>query len=136
MISGENMKKVFLVKQQHRYTNERNVMYRGQGVYEHKNGCIRLYYEEQNKPSVISVEVKAFEDYMELSRSGETKSTLCFKPKEKTMGTLSSVYGDIDIELYTYNYIRKDNVIRLEYDILNGEEVSSGYHIIWNIKED
>lgn len=136
MISGETMKKMFIVKQIDRYTNERKEMYRGRGIYEHKKDCISLYYEEQNKPCAISVEVNVFHDAMKLSRSGEIKSTLYFKQGEKTKGVLSSAYGDIEIELYTYTYIHKDNVIQLEYDVLHGDEVSGGYHITWNIKED
>lgn len=136
MISGENMKKKVTVKRKHRYTQESDILYRGTGEYERKDGCIKLRYTEKNIPLDIQVEVDAFQDHIELKRSGETKSNLYFKEKETTKGVLSSTYGDMDIDLYTYRYIRKDNVITLEYDILSAGEVSGGYHIIWNIKEE
>lgn len=136
MISGENMKKTITVKQKHRYTKETNLMYRGAGEFERKNDCIKLNYLENNKPMDVQVEVTAYHDHMELKRTGELVSHLNFVPKQKTKGTLTSEYGDIDIDLFTYKYIRKDNVITLEYDIMNGDEVSGGYHIIWNIKEE
>lgn len=136
MISGENMRKKVTVKRKHRYTLERDLMYRGASEWMRKDDCIKLHYLEKNKPLDVVVEVDAYKDHMELRRSGETKSKLLFKEKETTKGILSSEYGDIEIDLYTYRYIRNDTVIMLEYDILSAGEVSGGYHIIWDIKEE
>lgn len=130
------MKKKVTVKRKHRYTLESDLMYRGISEFERKDDCIKLRYMEKNIPLEVQVEVDAYLDHMELRRYGETKSNLLFKEKETTKGILSSAYGDIDIDLYTYRYIRKDTVITLEYDILSAGEVSGGYHIIWNMKEE
>lgn len=130
------MKKKVTVKRKHRYTLERDIMYRGVSEFERKDDCIKLRYVEKNIPLEVQVEVDAYRDHIEIRRFAETESNLLLKEKETTKGILSSAYGDIEIDLYAYRYIRKDCVITLEYDILSGGEVSGGYHIVWNIKEE
>lgn len=127
------MKKQIIVKQKHRVSNERNIMYQGVCEFERMDDGIKLSYHEQD--SEADVQVVAYKEHMEITRQGETKSTLTFMPKQKSSGILSSAYGDLHVDIYTYKYSKKDNVITLEYDILCDEEVSGGYHIIWNIKE-
>lgn len=136
MISGDSMKKRITVKRMHRHTKERDILYQGLSDFEKKNDCIKLSYQEENKEASVSVVVFAYQDHMELRRQGETSSSLCFIKGQRTKGVLSSPYSDIDIDLLTYQYICKENIITLEYDILNGEEVTGGYRIIWNIKEE
>ena len=136
MISGDGMKKKVTVKRMHRESKARDVLYKGISDFEKKNDCIKLSYQEENKEASVLVEAFAYPNYMELHRHGETASTLRFEKGKKTKGVLTSPYGEIDIDLFTYQYIRKDGVITLEYDILNQEEVTGGYRIIWNIKEE
>lgn len=136
MISGDRMKKRITVKRKHRYTNERDILYQGVCDFHKKSDGITLQYREDDKDASVQVEVFAYDNHIELKRRGETISHLCFEKGKNTKGTLTSQYGDLDIDLYTYQYIRKDQVITLEYDILNGEEVTGGYRIIWNIKEE
>lgn len=136
MISGDEMKKKITVKRKHRYTNERDVLYQGPSEFDRIEHGIKLQYQEKNKEACVQVEVLAYDDHIELKRQGETASSLQFIQGKKTKGVLSSQYGDLDIDLYTYQYICKDQVITLEYDICNGEEVTGGYRIIWNIKEE
>lgn len=136
MISGDDMKKKVTVKRMHRYTKERDVLYQGMSEFEKKMDCIKLSYQEENKEASVMVEALAYRDHMELRRHGETSSCLHFEKGKKTKGVLTSPYGDIDIDLFTYQYICKDHVITLEYDILNQTEVTGGYRIIWNIKEE
>ena len=33
-------------------------------------------------------------------------------------------------------YIKRENIIAIEYDILSGDEVTDGYRILWILKED
>lgn len=133
MISGENMKKHLTVKQKHRYTNEKNLMFEGH-VNLVKNGssqCIE-YVEKDG----ASVKVIADDEGLHIKRKGEVITNLHFEMNEKTSGSVLSEFGTIDLEIYTYKYIRKDNIIALEYDILSGGEVTDGYRILWILKED
>lgn len=136
MISGDRMRKRIIVKRKHRYLHEVDVMYKGHCDFEHKDGCIKLQYREENNEGYCLVEVLAHKDFMMIKRHGETASELTFRMDETTKGYLNSAYGTIDIDIKTFKYIRKENVITLEYDIETGGSVANGYHIVWNIKEE
>ncbi len=129
------MKKQIIVKRYHRYDKTRDVLYRGSCEFEKKDHSIILRYQENNKDANVTCEVIAACDHIEIKRSGETKSTLYFEAGKQTKGILTSPYGEIEITLFTYRYLRKENVITLEYDILHGENIDSGYRILWSIKE-
>lgn len=132
--SGEDMKKILAVKQKHLYTDEKNLMYQGEASYRVVDDTMYIEYKEQVTKADVCV--KASKQQVCIIRSGELQSELWFVPKEKTSGKLLSEFGLIEIEIYTHKYIRKDNVIALEYDILVEREVTDGYRVIWNIKED
>lgn len=134
MISGETMKKKITVKQKHRYKKERILMYEGLTSFVHKEGCITLAYREQNNPA--DVVVSAYLDYAKICRKGEVDSELLFLPQAKSKGCIHSPYGDIEIEIYTHTYIVRETGIVIEYDIIINDEVSDGYRILWQIKED
>lgn len=129
------MEKQIIVKRCHRYNHTRDVLYRGSCEYTKKDHGIILRYRENNKDANVTCEVFAASDHMEIRRSGETSSTLRFEAGKPTKGILTSPYGEIEIELYTYRYICREHVITLEYDINHGEDINTGYRILWNIKE-
>jgi len=136
MISGDRMKKKITVKRKHRYTNERDVLFQGLSDFEKHQDCIKLIYQEKNNEAQVQVAVSAYKDHMEIHRQGETSSILMFEEGKRSKGVLTSPYGDMDIDLYTYRYIWKDTVITLEYDVMQGDAVIGGYRILWSIKED
>ena len=134
MISGENMKKHLTVKQKHRYTNEKNLMFEGHVNLVKKGSSLCMEYVE--KDGVAFVKITADDEGLHIERKGEVMTNLHFQMNEKTCGSVLSEFGTIDLEIYTYKYIRKDNIIALEYDILSGGEVTDGYRILWILKED
>lgn len=134
MISGENMKKHLTVKQKHRYTNEKNLMFEGHVDFVKKGSLMSIAYVEKDQSA--SVNISADDVELRLERKGEVHTNLCFRHKETTVGSVLSEFGTIDLEIYTHKYIRKDNIIALEYDILSGGEVTDGYRILWILKED
>lgn len=129
------MKKNIKVNQKHRYTKKRNVMYNGAASLQNKSDCLLVEYEEVH--SHTKVLLWAYDSHMELKRNdSEMCTALTFAPNKKTMGTITSMYGVIEVEIFTYKYIKKQDVIALEYDVLVKDEVSDGYAIIWNMKEE
>ena len=111
MISGDSMKKHIVVKQKHLYTEERNLMFEGQAFFSDSDGCLRLSYTE-------------------------LMTRLTFQHKKQTTGSVLSEFGTIDIGVFTHKYIKRENIIAIEYDILSGDEVTDGYRILWILKED
>lgn len=134
MISGESMKKYGIVNQTHLYTKETNMMYKGPIFFIQNATHSSLEYTEMHTHT--KVYINAYEDRIEINRIGEMETKLNFRPNEKTIGTILSEFGTIEIGIYTHKYIKRDNTIALAYDILNGEEVSDGFRIIWKLKEE
>ena len=134
MISGEGMEKYIVVKQKHLYTNERYLMYEGQAFFSNKDGCLRLSYKEKDSDTKVTINAK--NDELMIERKGELITRLSFQYHETTTGSVMSEFGMFDIGVYTHKYIKKENIIAIEYDILSGDEVTDGYRIIWVIKED
>ena len=134
MISGDNMKKHLIVKQKDRYTDEKNLMFDGYVDFMKKGSLISIEYVE--KDQTTTVKVKADDDELQLERKGEIQTQLLFRHKETTIGSVLSEFGTIELGIYTHKYIRNDNIIALEYDILSEGEVTDGYRILWILKED
>ena len=132
-INDENMKKYLTVKQTHRYTNEKNLMFQGHANYEQKAYGLCISYKEDEQTSVT---VMIQDDEISIKREGEFITSLMFRNLEKTQGSVLSEFGTIDLEIYTHKYIRKENIVALEYDILSGGNVTDGYRILWITKED
>ena len=134
MISGDSMKKHIVVKQKHLYTEERNLMFEGQAFFSDSDGCLRLSYTERGSNTAVSVEAENEE--LRIQRDGELMTRLTFQHKKQTTGSILSEFGTIDIGVFTHKYIKKENIIAIEYDILSGGEVTDGYRILWIIKEE
>lgn len=134
MISGDSMKKYIVVKQKHLYSNERYLMYEGQAFFSNKDGCMCLSYTEKGSSTKVSIEAR--NHMLSIKRDGELVTQLTFQKDKQTMGTVISEFGTIDIGVFTHKYIKKENIIAVEYDILSGDEVTDGYRILWVLKED
>ena len=128
------MKKHIVVKQKHLYTEERNLMFEGQAFFSDSDGCLRLSYTERGSNTAVSVEAENEE--LRIQRDGELMTRLTFQHKKQTTGSILSEFGTIDIGVFTHKYIKKENIIAIEYDILSGGEVTDGYRILWIIKEE
>lgn len=132
---GEAMKKYASVKQKHLYNGQRKLMYEGQVAFYKEEEGSRICYME--KDGEASVELWAGCSELKLVRkSAGLVTTLLFDPCRTTAGSVLSEFGVIDLEICTHKYIKKDNIIAIEYDVLTNGEVSDGYRIIWNLKEE
>lgn len=134
MISGDSMKKHIVVKQKHLYTEERNLMFEGQAFFSNSDGCLRLSYTEHGSNTMVSVEAE--EGELRIKRDGEIITRLTFQHQKQTTGSILSEFGMIDIGVFTHKYIKRENIIAIEYDVLSGGEVTDGYRILWILKED
>lgn len=133
MISGESMGMYLTVKQKHLYTNESIMMYQGSVALTNDSACMMLSYTESDRHT--NVVIRAYPDELRIERNGEVITNLRCLRNKKTLGTILSEFGTIELDIYTHKYIRKENAIAVAYDILNGDEVSDGYRIIWTLKE-
>lgn len=134
MISGECMKKYVVVKQKHLYTQERNLMFEGYAEVVKNDSYIALSYVESDQKT--NVNLVAEQGMLKIKREGEMNTDLNFCSAKKTRGCIMSEFGNIELSLFTHKYIKKENIIAIEYDILHEGMIVDGYRIIWMIKED
>lgn len=95
-----------------------------------------LILEYVEKSTNAKVVVHASDEHMTIKREGDAITNLSFHAKQKTSGSVLSEFGTVEIEIFTHKYIKRENIIAIEYDILAGGEVTDGFRIIWTIKED
>lgn len=129
------MKKKVIVKRKNTDTNDTDILYKGSCEFEKQSDGIKINYLEENKEKNVEVEVNATSSTLRLKRNGETQSTLNYEKGTWTKGTLTSVFGELEVDLFTSAYICKDNVITLTYDIYSEKQKINGYRIIWCIQE-
>lgn len=70
-----------------------------------------------------------------IHRKAEGTTQLILKHQKQTKGMVESIYGILEIDLYTRRYLKKDNVIAVEYDILNNDEVLESYRLMIKMKK-
>ena len=132
--SGEMMKKYIVVKQKQRLTEERKILFQGIAEIKAHLPCLCIKYKELD--TAAQVHVQADEKELKIHREAEATTHLHFIANQKTLCSIESVYGTVELQIYTHKYIKKDNIIAISYDVLNGDVVSDSFYIIWTIKED
>ena len=128
------MKKYAIVKQKHLYNGQRNVMYKGEIEVHNQPSFTSLCYIEYDGSTKVTVEANS--SYLMIQRTGDVESTLKFVINQKTRGRIMTEFGLIELDIFTHKYIKKENSIAIEYDIMQNDVVIEGYRIIWNIKEE
>ena len=126
------MKKKLHVKHKHRYNLEEAVLYNGEATFNIYDDYEELLYKEGDG---ANVRVQLYEDFMKIIRNGEIVSNLKFINNEKTKNILTTPYGDLEIEIYTYTYERENSKIIVEYDVLSSNEEQDGYRIEFTLEE-
>lgn len=126
------MIKQIYVKHRHRYSLEEADLYKGEANFTIYDDYEELVYREADG---VKVKVLISSSQLIIIRSGELQSNLTFKENQKTINLIKSPYGDIEIELFTYQYISEPGRIIVDYDILSSNEEKDGYHIEFSIEE-
>lgn len=128
------MKHVISIKQKNLKTGEEHLLC-DQICDLTKNQKDYSFSYHELKPFDGKVEIKGNEKGCTIFRNAENKSTLHFMEKKKTKGMIESVYGIFEVDLFTRHYILKDEIIALEYDVLNQDEVLESYRMMVKIKK-
>lgn len=122
------------VSQKHRYTKDRNILYKGEAKIHNNDEFLKLSYIESTGATIT---LQAYANYMELIREHQDmKTSLIFRQEQCSEGSVTSNLGTIPITVKTFKYIKNDKMIALEYDIMIQDEVSDGFVIIWNLTEE
>lgn len=133
MISGEEMKRLLEVKQTQLETKIRNILFRGYVDVPIIMDEITLEYLENDGKT--EVHLVADQDVMSIHRSGEMITNLVFQENKKTKGSIESEYGTISLDIFTHKYIKKENIIAVEYDVLVNDEITDSFRLICTLKE-
>ena len=128
-----NMKTVITVKQKNLRENTEQLLCDQICEYQLQNEQYSFSYQEK-KPFNGKVTIKGNQHEMSILRIAENKTFLRFKEHEITHGLVESIYGNIELEVKTRHYFKKDELIALEYDILNQGEILESYRLMIKIK--
>ena len=127
------MKRKLIVKQRNQQTQEDIVLAESFIDIEEFEKTIRFDYHE-NDVNSTKVHIEATTQELHVHRFGEAISRLVFIEGQITSGLIESEFGSFDVELYTHRYISNQENIVVEYDVMNGEEVTDTYRIYWKIR--
>lgn len=90
---------------------------------------------KEKAPLNGSVTMKGDLNGCSILRKAEGSTILNLIEKKKTKGIVESIYGILEIDLYTHHYYKKDELIAIEYDVLNGNEVVENYRLMVKFKK-
>lgn len=128
------MKQRLIVKQKNKQTQEEVILADCLvNVEESEKECCFTYQEK--KPLNGTVCVKMSETELTINRNGESQSSLVFRPKEKTIGRVESIYGVMELELYTHVLGRLKDAIALDYDVCSQGEVLESYRFVFRFSK-
>lgn len=127
------MKQYLLITQKNLNTQEETKLAEGQVEVDKTKKGISFEYEEINLGGRVQVVLN--EDDCRIKRHFEITTHLHFIENKKTLGTVDSEFGTFDFEIFTHKYRRWNEVTALEYDILNGEEVSDSFRLMFRFKK-
>lgn len=129
-----NMKVVITVKQHNLQTNEDILLCDQLCDVEVKENTLSFSYKEK-APLSGNVNIKADSKGCTIIRKEAGTTTIKLVEKKKTKGIVESIYGILEMDLYTRRYFKKEEIIAIEYDILNGIEILESYRLMIKMKK-
>lgn len=129
----DDMKVYIQVKQNNLQTKEEIILCDQICDLELKDDFYSFSYKEKS-PLKGQVEMKGNSNGCTIIRKAEGSTHLNLKHQKQTKGMVESIYGILEIDLYTRRYLKKDNVIAIEYDVLNGKDILESYRLMIKMK--
>lgn len=98
-----------------------------EGVCKPANGKNFILYKEQTEDGEIKTIIKVADDSVNISKKGVQQSNMNFVAGELTKSTLSTVYGTMELDVYTrvLNIFIKEDYLKIimEYDLKMDETI-------------
>ena len=94
-----------------------------------------LFTYKEKRPLEGHVTMQGDSNGCSIIRKAEGTTRLNLKHQKQTKGIVESIYGILEIDLYTRRYFKKDNVIAVEYDILNDGDILESYRLMIKIRK-
>ncbi|MGN1344464.1 MAG: DUF1934 family protein [Traorella sp.] len=126
------MKKRILIKQKDLKENQEQILCDQICQLEKNHDTYQFSYHEK-KPYNGIVTIQGNNHEINIHRLAENKSSLHLISSQYTKGKVESIYGSFEIDLYTHHYFHKEELIAVEYDILNGKEILESYRLMIRI---
>ena len=97
------------------------------GVCKFANGKHFILYKEQTEDGEIKTIIKVADDYVDISKKGIQQSNMNFIAGELTKSTIKTMYGVMNIDIYTkkLNIFIKDDFLKivLNYELKMDESI-------------
>lgn len=127
------MKQKIVVKQKNKQTQEEMILADCVTDLVEQQSAYSFTYQEK-KPLNGIVHVSYSDNILTIERKGESHSTLTFQSKQMTTGRVESVYGVMELDLYTHVLGRLKDAIALEYDVCSNGQVLESYRFVFRFK--
>lgn len=129
-----SMKQLVQVKQKNITENIEQILFNDiVEINKNKSNIIFTYHEKKPFNGVVTIDANM--KGCKIKRIAENTTTLNFIENKKTKGIVESEYGTFDVDVFTKKYFIKDELIALEYDILNMNEVIDTYRLMIKLKK-
>ena len=129
-----NMKQIVQVKQKNITENIEQILFNDVvEINNHKNNIVFTYHERKPFNGVVTIEANM--NGGTIKRIAENTTTLKLIENKKTKGIVESPYGTFDVDVFTKKYFIKDELIALEYDILNMNEIADSFRLMIKFKK-
>lgn len=128
------MKQKIIVKQKNKQTKEECLLADCIVDVIEENGKLQFVYHEK-KPLNGNVHVTLSGERLTIERKAESQSTLVFEAKKQTKGQVESIYGVMELDLYTHVLGRLKDALALEYDVCSNGQVLESYRFVFRFKK-
>lgn len=125
--------KYLLVTQKNQQTQQEIKLAECQCEIQENDQEISFCYTEKDLMGQVKVVLNEKECHIE--RQAQIVTCLHFIENQKTEGLVESEYGSFNVEIFTHKYRKWNEVIALEYDILNGDAVSDSFRLMFKFKK-
>lgn len=102
--------------------------------YHENETDLHVRYREENQGATTTIVANA--EQIKIIRSGEVTSNIPLSLNERQTVVIDSPYGQMYMESKALVIVKKDNVIHVEYQLLQEQQVIGHYKITWQLLKE
>lgn len=95
---------------------------------------LHVRYREENQGATTTIVANA--EQIKIIRSGEVTSNIPLSLNERQTVVIDSPYGQMYMESEALVIVKKDNVIHVEYQLLQEQQIIGHYKITWQLLKE
>lgn len=114
-------------------TDQTTVLFDDASVISVNDRAYMLKFEEDLTKALVEIKFDEFQ--CEIIRKSDLSSKLLFINYRKTLNKVDSVYGSIEVMIYTNKYEAYKHGLKVGYDVIANNEIVDSYELTIKIEE-